>query len=465
MSRELNQARGFAAQITVGFESTFNMAATTGTMIAHNGSTVMGSRELNQSDTIISNRSAAEPFQGNASVDGGITLPNDTNQLGTFLKAAFGVPITTQPSDAKAASAVADAMEGKVKFTVASGHGVIAGDFFTVYGTANYNGEYEAITADATSITVRRPYVAEVLSGAYVTKVGFKHVFKIRQAQPSFTIEQLHSDLAEMFLFTGCKLSRMVIGADSNGQENVVSCDIMGSKMQVSAEPLLISKFEAGTGSKTKVTSDGHGFSDNDRVVVAGSANYNGVWIISGKTADTFEIDAAYVAESVTPSSEPVCCKAQIKAPKSVQLKRLNTFSASVYKDGAEYKAARNLEITFDMGLDGEQRVIGDKGFRSEIPEGKVGIDLAATVLFKNADWVRAGEKNITMGAKLIYESDYGVGKLEIDLPECKTELVGTAIEGPAGLVQQVRMEAFSGDTSPEGSAATVTLTSSVANF
>lgn len=465
MSRMLNQGRGFAAQLSIGFESVFNTAATTGTTIAHNGCTVVPSRDLNQSDTIIPNRSSAEPFQGNATVDGGITVPNDTNQLAIFLKATFGNPETTDPTDNKKISAVADGTNGTSKFTVASGHGVVKGDFFTVYGTTNYNGEWEAIAADATSITIKKEYVAEVFTDANVTKQGFTHVFKIRPSQPSFTLEQLHTDLAEMFVYTGCKISNAAFGAASDGQENVCSFDIMGSKYQELKTPLIITAFANGTAGKTKVTSAGHGFANDDRIVIAGSVNYNGVYVVSDKTNDDFMIDAVYTAETFGNGDEPVCCKAQIKSPNYIPLKRLNTFSATVYKDGAEYKATKDKEITFDMGLDPDQRVIGDNGFRSEIPEGKVTVDSALTVLFKNADWVRAGEKNITIAQKLVFASEYGVGELEINLPECKVELNGPGIEGPAGLTQQINTRAFCSDNSAEGSAATITLKNSLATF
>lgn len=460
--KALNQARGFNAQLTLGFESTFNTAATDGTTIAHNGSTLQGGRELNESDTIVPNRSPASPFQGNGDVSGGISIPNDTEQLSLFLKAAFGAPETTTPADAKTITAVADASEGKSKLTLGSAHGYAVGDYFAVYGTTNYNGEYQVLGADATTVTVRKTYVAESFTAANATKTGFKHVFKVKPSQPSLTIEQLHVDIAEMLLYTGCKVSRLAIGADSNGQENVVSCDFMGSKMTVSKSPLAISGFAtAGSGSATKVTITGHGFANGDRVAIAGSVNYDGVWTVASKADNDFQIDATYVAETIDSGKEPSCCKAQIATAGVIPIKRLNTFSAVVHKDGAEYKGVRNKEITFDFGLDGEQRVIGDKGFRSEIPEGKISITTGLTVLVKSADWIRAGEKNTTIASKLVFEQEYGIGKLEIDLPECKCELTGVPIEGPAGLVQQINLQAFCSDISAEGSAATVTLTNS----
>ena len=468
MSRQLNQARGFAAEIAIGIESVFNTAATTGKLLAHNGSTITATRETNISDTIIANRSSAEPFHGNGEVAGSLNIPNDLNQMGLILKAVFGNPVSTAPADAKAASDVADATDGKVTLTVAKGHGVSAGDYFCVYGTTNYNGEFVAISATDTTITFAHAYTAETLSKAFVSKTGYTHVYKIGRDQPSMTIEQVHTDLAEMFLYTGCMASRFAIGADSNGQENVVTVDIMGSKPAASVVPVVIDKFEtSGGGEETLVTTKTvHGLSQGSCVVIAGSANYNGRYLVaSAPSTTTFTIAKAYVAESVVASSEPVCCKTQFVNPVGIPLKRLNTFSGKVYKDGVEYSAAKTFSIDFDMGLDGDQRVIGDNGFRSEIPEGKVGITTSMTVLLKNADWYRLGEGNITVALKLAFAASYGLGSLTIDVPENKVSMASPGIDSPNGISQQITAIGFSSDASSTASAATITLVSPYATF
>ena len=468
MSRQLNQARGFAAEIAIGIESVFNTAATSGKLLAHNGSTITATRETNISNTIIANRSSAEPFHGNGDVAGSLNVPNDLNQMGLILKAVFGNPVSTAPADAKAASAVADATGGKVTLTVATGHGVSAGDYFCVYGTTNYNGEFVATAATSTTITFAHAYTAETLTTAYVSKTGYTHVYKIGRDQPSFTIEQVHTDLAEMFLYTGCMASRFAIGADSNGQENVVTVDIMGSKPAASVVPVVIDKFEtSGGGSATLITTKTvHGLSAGNCVVIAGSANYNGRYAVAtAPNTTTFTIAKAYVAESVTASSEPVCCKTHFVNPVGIPLKRLNTFSGKVYKDGVEYSAAKTFSIDFDMGLDGDQRVIGDNGFRSEIPEGKVGITTSMTVLLKNADWYRLGEGNITVALKLAFAASYGLGSLTIDVPENKVSMASPGIDSPNGISQQITAIGFSSDSSATGSAATITLVSPYATF
>jgi len=468
MSRQLNQARGFAAEIAIGIESVFNTAATTGKLLAHNGSTITATRETNISDTIIANRSSAEPFHGNGDVAGSLNVPNDLNQMGLILKAVFGNPVSTAPADAKAASDVADATGGKVTLTVAEGHGVSAGDYFCVYGTTNYNGEFVATAATSTTITFAHAYTAETLTTAYVSKTGYSHVYKIGRDQPSMTIEQVHTDLAEMFLYTGCMASRFAIGADSNGQENVVTVDIMGSKPAASVVPVVISSFETSGGGAASLitTATVHGLAENGCVVIAGSTNYNGRYLVaSTPTTTTFTIAKAYVAESVVASSEPVCCKTKFVNPVGIPLKRLNTFSGKVYKDGVEYSAAKTFSIDFDMGLDGDQRVIGDNGFRSEIPEGKVGITTSMTVLLKNADWYRLGEGNITVALKLVFTASAGIGSMTIEIPENKVSMASPGVDSPNGISQQITAIGYATDSSATGSASTVTLVSPYATF
>lgn len=468
MSRQLKQARGINSEISIGIESVYNTAATTGKKITHNGSSVSASRELNNSETIISNRSAAEPFQGNGEVTGTLTVPNDFNQMGLILKAIFGNPASSAPADAKAASTVEDGETGSgtVVLTVAEGHGVTANDYFCIYGTTNYNGEHKATAATSTTITFAHAYTAETLSAAYVSKTGYSHVFKIKSEQPSFTMEQVHKDLAEMFLYTGCKIDSMRIGADSDGSENVVTLDVMGSKPATSVVPIVIDSFEESTDDTKITTKTAHGLTANDGVVIAGSTNYNGRYIVKS-SADTtsFVIAKTYVAEAVPASSEPVCCKTQFVVPVGIPLKKINTFAAKVYKDGVEYKAAKNFNMTFEMGLDGDQRVIGDNGFRSEIPEGTVAVTTETSVLLKNGDWYRSGESNVTVGLKLVYSASYGIGTMTIDLPENKVNMASPGIEGPAGIVQAITAKAFSSDTTDAGSAATITLVSPYATF
>lgn len=56
---------------------------------------------------------------------------------------------------------------------------------------------------------------------------------------------------------------------------------------------------DAGSG-KVTVTSNGHGLLDGEVVGIQGTTSYNGVFVISGKTDNTFNITATWVANDAT---------------------------------------------------------------------------------------------------------------------------------------------------------------------
>ena len=174
----------------------------------------------------------------------------------------------------------------------------------------------------------------------------------------------------------------------------------------------------AAPSATTVTTATDHGLAVGDDVIIAGSVNYNGRWAVaSAATTTTFTINKVYVAETVS-TDPPVTQKCHFKAPGTIPLKRLGTFSAKFYKDGAEYKCAQDVTIDIDMDLDGEQRCLGDNGFRSQLLEGIAAITANLTVAFRNGTFFRDGQNNTTAALKLEFTAAYGIGKLTIDLPK-----------------------------------------------
>lgn len=462
------QAKGSNVELGIGFQASFGDAATVGKKLKFNSTSIAANRDLNQSGTIQPGRSPSEPFQGNGEVGGDVVFPNDFNQMYLLYKAAFGAPASTAPADKKAVSAVADnggTIAGTVKFTVATGHGVVAGNSFAVYGTTNYNGEYVAITADATSITVMADYVGEAMSTAFVTKTGWSHVFKIKDTMPAFTIEQAHLDIAEKFVYKGCKMATLTVGAASDGQENTVTCSVMGSQPNDSEPPAAIASFADATGGAVTVTTvAAHGLTTGNDVMIAGSINYGGRHTVTVTTTTAFSIIASYVAEAVG-ANPPVFAACQFASPGSVPIKRINTFAAKIFKDGAEYDCAKDFTIAFDFGLDGDQRCIGDNGFRTEIPEGVAAITTTLTALFKDGSLFRAGQDNTTAALKLVYTATDGFGSVTIDLPENKIQQSAPAVDSPMGISQSVTAMAFCNAADSDDSASTITVVNAYASL
>lgn len=459
--KTLSQARGSNVRLAMGFESSYATAATSGFTLKFNPGGVSASRELNQAATIQPGRSPAEPFQGNGDVNGSLVFPNDLNQQFLMLKAAFGAPVTTAPASTKAISAVAaSSVSGCVKLTVASGHGIAVGDHFIVAGTANYNGEHVCTATTSTTVEFKGDYTAETVSDAFVSKDGFTHVFKIGDQQPSFTLEQLHKDIAQGFTFLGCKVSSLAIGASSDGQENTVTYGVMGSK-PLSQNSAAITAISGSAGAV--VFTSALPVSVGDSVCIAGTENYDGIHAVTAVSGTGFTVNAAYVAETVAVGQEPTCVKATFASLSSYPLKRLGTFSASLKKDGATYKCAKTFTLNFDMGLDGDQRVIGDNGYRSELPEGTVGISGELTALYKDGALFEAGANNATVAWELLFTAGEGVGSLKIEIPECKIQQSSPTVDTAGGLSQNCTAQAFCSTSDNGGSAATITLVNAYA--
>lgn len=471
MTKKLQQARGSNVRLAFGLESVFGTAAAdnVGKTLKFNSSALSATRDLNSSETIQPGRSPVEPFQGNGSVDGDVTVPLDLNQLAYIFRLMFGAPTTTDQRTVMSVSSVSQGGTGFTAYASLSApldvpEGITAGDIVTVAGTTNYNGTYKILSKSNGNIIIDAPYTESEtsLTGATATKGGYSHVFTIKEDQPSFTIEQLHKDLAESFVFQGCKFSTMTIGAASDGQENTVTVGVMGSKPKAVSAPMAISAIGGSGSTVTLTVPSGHGIVVGDSIVVAGSVNYNGVHAVTAKTDTSVSFAQTYVAETVTANQEPVLCKAHFVDPGSYPLARLGTFSARLYKDGAIYDCAKTFSITFDFGLDGDQRCIGDDGYRSAIPEGTVTITSTLTALFKSGELFREGAENTTVGLKLQFTDPDGVRKLVIELPENKVQPTSPPVDSARGLSQDITVQSFS-STSEEGdSACTITVVNDV---
>lgn len=66
------------------------------------------------------------------------------------------------------------------------------------------------------------------------------------------------------------------------------------------AADVAITAFADAGGSVTTVTSSGHGLSNGDKVLIAGTTNYDGTHNVSGVAGTAYNIDTAYVADDAT---------------------------------------------------------------------------------------------------------------------------------------------------------------------
>jgi len=87
---------GGTAQIMIGYESTFGVAAAAGFVLPVNyGEGVKGSQSINRRNTIRGNRNPQQPFRGNRDLSGPVPVPLDSLSFPYWLCAMFGNPATT----------------------------------------------------------------------------------------------------------------------------------------------------------------------------------------------------------------------------------------------------------------------------------------------------------------------------------------------------------------------------------
>lgn len=90
--------KGSTSITSIGFESTYGTAVTTGFKMPVNSNTIRGTATRNTVATLTGNRNAVEPYKGNIDVSGDLVVPVDNVAFGYWLKAMFGAPTTTGAS-------------------------------------------------------------------------------------------------------------------------------------------------------------------------------------------------------------------------------------------------------------------------------------------------------------------------------------------------------------------------------
>ena len=88
----------------------------------------------------------------------------------------------SQTTQSPAASAATDEGGGDVGIPMASGHGLIAGDYIRIEGSQNYNDEYEIQSVASEKIVITATYVAETFLGTETIYVGIKNGTNISMA-------------------------------------------------------------------------------------------------------------------------------------------------------------------------------------------------------------------------------------------------------------------------------------------
>lgn len=97
----MGTGRGYKSECVIDFESAYGEDPSTpeGKIMPINSNGLKSEQALNTPGTITGTRNPVEPFLGNIDVSGDIVIPVDTNAIGHWLRAMFGVPETTGSSE------------------------------------------------------------------------------------------------------------------------------------------------------------------------------------------------------------------------------------------------------------------------------------------------------------------------------------------------------------------------------
>lgn len=159
------QAKGMKSKLLLGFEDSYNTMATTWQNMPFNENSLASSQSLIESNTITGTRNPMQPALGQIDVSGSITIPLDVRSIGYWLKAVFGAPTTTAKTPA---------------------------------------------------------------AGETPAKGPYTHVFKIRDSQPSISIEKGFGDINKYEQYSGVKVSKISFDAEVGNNETTVQMDLLG---------------------------------------------------------------------------------------------------------------------------------------------------------------------------------------------------------------------------------------------
>ena len=135
---------------------------------------------------------------------------------------------------------------------------------------------------------------------------------------------------------------------------------------------------------------------------------------------------------------------------------RFSNFQASLQEGGIDVGIVTTADFQINATLDGNQYVIGSKGFRRDIPEGLIQISGNLTALFKDKQLLEKAINGTETSLK--FGLDDGINSLEFHFPEVEFGRSSPAVEGPQGVVVTLPWRAYCKGTLPTDTAVKVTL-------
>jgi hypothetical protein len=191
-------------------------------------------------------------------------------------------------------------------------------------------GSKESIGKEA--INVANPIVYATTDGIYSSAVQASEPFQTLEGLAGRAMDTTYNHLVMPYredystwhtniaTSKGCSVVTHLISNSAAADNEILSLN--GKSASITA-------FADGTGGKVTVTSAGHDISDGEVVIIAGTTNYNGTFVVSNKTTNTFKITDTWVSDDGTGTWEyPEPIKISVVSSKVV---------AKVYDEDGNY--------------------------------------------------------------------------------------------------------------------------------
>lgn len=149
-------------------------------------------------------------------------------------------------------------------------------------------------------------------------------------------------------------------------------------------------------------------------------------------------------------------------APTQIAFTPFENLEATIKEGGVTVANVLSLSLNIDFGLDGDSYAIGNKGFRTYIDTGIVGVSGTLKAFFQNMDLLNKAVNGTESSLELTLTK--GDNSLVIKLPELIYERNSPGIDGPKGVNIEMPFKAYYGDDA-EASAVLFELTNTQAAY
>jgi len=151
-----------------------------------------------------------------------------------------------------------------------------------------------------------------------------------------------------------------------------------------------------------------------------------------------------------------------VASPATLVFNRLQNFQAALLEGGSALATATEMSLDLDMGLDGDQYVIGGGGARGDLPEGIISVTGNLTTLFTSGALLDKAIASTVSSLKTTFTS--GTHSLALEVQELQYGRTSPTIDGPQGVRLTLPYTGFLG-SGAGASAAIATLVNNVASY